>query len=273
MKKSKNMHPNKNRPNSNKIPKRITLTNAPSTSISPINNTNIKFQNDKKMMSSSVGSPMTNVAMTTSKSTTENSFLSEKRTISTSEGMSLTSNESFLNKKHSPEKRTTSTSEEMSLTSNESFLNKKYSPEKRTMSTSEGMSLNESSANNKSSIIDFCSTDSKPNTELDLTVSRFGIVSNEALIYNTELSQLNERVLVQNMLKELRFVLEFDAEILEEQKYFWLSFITIISQEQRNRIKSTLENYCKTPVIWLSNNEIEININPEYRIVKQRIVC
>lgn len=217
------MHPNKNIPN-NKIPKRITLTNA-STSPTVKNNvmTSSKFQNDKKMMSSSVGSPITNIGAMTS----------------------------------SDDEKTT-----------------KLTTEKRTMSSSEGMSLNINDSNSTNQICDFGSTDSKPSAplELDLTVSRFGIVSNEALIYKVELSQINERKLVQNMLKELRFVLEFDIDVLEEQKYFWLSFISIISQEQRNRIKSTLENYCRTPVTWLSNNEIEININPEYRIVKQRVV-
>lgn len=195
------------------IPTNSTIP-ANSTS-SPIKSSQLRTsQNDKKMMSSSVGCPVTNNA----------DALCE-------------------------------------FNSNSVPLNDNLN-DKKMLSSSMGAPISTSTITNSGNL-------SKENT-LDLSISRFGMISNEVLNYNVELPRIQEGILVQNLMKEFQYVLKFDDEILEEQCYYWLSFISIISQLQRDRIKSTLENHFKTPIVWLSNNEIEINVNPNYRIVKQR---
>ncbi len=100
--------------------------------------------------------------------------------------------------------------------------------------------------------------------EIDLSISRFGgIPKHDDTI---TFQRVHEHKLLQNMLKELRFVLNFDPGVLERQRYYWLSFITIIDENVRTRLKGAIEKFCHTPVTWLSHNEIEININPNERV-------
>ena len=85
-----------------------------------------------------------------------------------------------------------------------------------------------------------------------------------------ELTKIQKIQLSQKLLKELKFVITLDDNILHRQQYYWLSFVPVNDSTQRDEIKTMLETHCHTPVTWLGNDQIEINIDPACRILKKR---
>jgi len=99
-----------------------------------------------------------------------------------------------------------------------------------------------------------------------LEVSRF---SNFRQVPVT-LTKIQELKIVQKMLKEIKFVQSFDENVLRCQDRYWLYTHKIFNDDQRERVRLALETHCCAPVCWPSNNEIEITINPDAKIIKKR---
>jgi hypothetical protein len=102
-----------------------------------------------------------------------------------------------------------------------------------------------------------------------LSVSRFGIVPENGYI-TKPLTMIQKLNLIKKLIAELKYVVNIEESILQTQQFYWLSFLSIVDAKQQEDIKIALENHTKMPVRWLSNNEIEISISPESRIIKQR---
>lgn len=106
-------------------------------------------------------------------------------------------------------------------------------------------------------------------------VSRFGPCKKqprrESLIPEAKpLTNIQKLKLVQKLLTDIKFVLNFEEDILQEQGMYWLFLTDIVCPEQRKKIKEELETHCLTPIKWLSNSEIEIIIDPSKRIIKKK---
>lgn len=84
------------------------------------------------------------------------------------------------------------------------------------------------------------------------------------------LTKIQELKIVQKILKEVKFILSFDENILREQEKYWLYTHTISNEEQRERLRLALESHCCIPIYWASHNEIEFDINPEHKIIKKK---
>jgi len=98
----------------------------------------------------------------------------------------------------------------------------------------------------------------------ELEVSRFPLKKSISI----SLTKIQEFKIVQKFLKEIKFVLSFDEEVLREQSTYWLYSHNISCVDQRDRIKLALESHCCCPMGWLSQNELEIDVNPDHKIIK-----
>jgi hypothetical protein len=104
-------------------------------------------------------------------------------------------------------------------------------------------------------------------------ISRFGHASKYTSVPSKPLTKIQEVKLVQKLLKDVKYVLTFEPDILQEQNVYWLYLTGVLNAtlEQRNSIKLAIESHCLTPVVWVTNDEIEITINPANKIPKKKI--
>jgi hypothetical protein len=87
---------------------------------------------------------------------------------------------------------------------------------------------------------------------------------------SVKLTKLQEMKIGQKLVKNLQDILDFPDDVLRNQNKYWLFMNDIECVDQRNRIKKTLESYYFCPTTWISNHEIEIIINPDFRMSKKR---
>jgi hypothetical protein len=101
-----------------------------------------------------------------------------------------------------------------------------------------------------------------------LDVSRFPDDFRQVLVTLTKIQEIK---FVQKLLKEVKFVISLDENVIRSQDRYWLYTHKISSSDQRERLRLALETHCCVPVSWQSDNEIEIVINPDCKIIKKRL--
>jgi len=84
------------------------------------------------------------------------------------------------------------------------------------------------------------------------------------------LTKIQEIKILQKILKEVKCVLSLDENALRRQDKYWVYTHKISNDDQRERLRLALETHCCTPVSWQSDNEIEVTINPDCKIIKKR---
>ena len=140
-------------------------------------------------------------------------------------------------------------------------LSKPLIMEKKSSSSSHTQSEYDSSLEEDASkMADVCIHD-------PLEVSRFPDAFRQVLVTLTKIQELK---IVQKLLKEIKFVLSFDENVIQSQDKYWLYTHKISNSDQRERLRIALETHCCVPVSWQSDNEIEIVINPDCKIIKKR---
>jgi hypothetical protein len=97
-----------------------------------------------------------------------------------------------------------------------------------------------------------------------LEVSRFPLNNPSDITLN----KIQELKLIQKLLKEIKFVQSLDESVLREQKLYWLYTHNIKCNETKTRIKTALESHCSAHMNWIGDNEFEININPNCKVLK-----
>lgn len=100
-----------------------------------------------------------------------------------------------------------------------------------------------------------------------LEVSRF---PDDFRQVDVTLTKIQEIKFVQKLLKEIKFVLSLDENVIRRQDKYWLYTHNISNNDQRERLRLALETHCCVPVSWQSVREIEIVINPDCKIIKKR---
>jgi hypothetical protein len=75
----------------------------------------------------------------------------------------------------------------------------------------------------------------------------------------------------QAVLNEIKNILTIKDDVLREQKFFWYNTPSPIEDlSQQNEIKVALESHYRTPTVWLSSTKIQINIDPDERILTKK---
>jgi hypothetical protein len=60
------------------------------------------------------------------------------------------------------------------------------------------------------------------------------------------------------------------AEMLDDQGYYWINVKCNLTQVQRDKIREYLENHFSTPITWVTDYEIQVDVHPKRRIPKKK---
>ncbi len=103
---------------------------------------------------------------------------------------------------------------------------------------------------------------------LDFGINLWGLVPKGYDIFEPKpLNKIEEFKLLQQLLQHIKAILTIPSDVLRCQGKIWLSFMPV-EDRVRTRIKTGIESHHRTPVEWVSNHEIQININPDEKTTR-----
>lgn len=84
-----------------------------------------------------------------------------------------------------------------------------------------------------------------------------------------KLSTKIEFKIIEGVLSSVKLDLSIDEEILRSQKVVWLRSIPVKNETQRTKIVSAVEKHHHVPAKWITDDTMEIIIDPDQRLYKK----